>query len=92
MEDSVKRWTAERKMAPVVEIIRGKTTVAEASRAYDLSPSKIEAWVDDAKRGMDFEGTVAPDAAAYAPKMALPANRLEIREQYEKPLMDLKEA
>jgi transposase-like protein len=61
MEASIKRWTAKRKTALVVELIQGKTTVAEASRAYDLSPSEIEAWVDDAKRGMDFEGTVAPD-------------------------------
>ncbi len=37
MDDSIKRWTAKRKTALVVEIIQGKTTVAEASRAYDLS-------------------------------------------------------
>jgi len=53
MDDSIKRWTAKRKTALVVEIIQGKTTVAEASRAYDLSPSEIEGWVDDAKRGME---------------------------------------
>ena len=64
MDDSIKRWTAKRKTALVVEIIQGKTTVAEASRSFDLSPSEIEGWVDDAKRGMDFEGTVAPDGAA----------------------------
>jgi transposase-like protein len=46
MEDSIKRWTAKRKTALVVEIIQGKTTVAEASRAYDISPSEIEGWVD----------------------------------------------
>jgi hypothetical protein len=45
MDDSIKRWTAKRKTALVVEIIPGKTTVAEASRAYDLSPSEIEGWV-----------------------------------------------
>lgn len=48
----------------MVEIIQGKTTVAEASRAFDLSPSEIEGWVDDAKRGTDFGGTMAPDGAA----------------------------
>ena len=42
MDDSIKRWTAKRKTALVVEIIQGKTTVAEASRAYDLAPSEIE--------------------------------------------------
>ena len=77
MDDSIKRWTAKRKTALVVEIIQGKTTVAEASRAYDLSPSEIEGWVDDAKRGMEN---------------ALRANPLEIREQYEKQLKDLQEA
>jgi transposase-like protein len=77
MGDSIKRWTAKRKTALVVEMIQGKTTVVEASRAYDLSPSEIEGWVDDAKRGMEN---------------ALRANPLEIREQYEKQLKGLQEA
>ena len=42
MDDSIKRWTAKRKTALVVEIIQGKTTVAEASRAFDLTPAEIE--------------------------------------------------
>lgn len=42
MDEDIKRWTAKRKSALVVDIIQGKTTVAEASRAYDLSPSEIE--------------------------------------------------
>ena len=50
MDDSIKRWTAKRKTALVVEIIQGKTTVAEASRAFDLSPSEIEGWVDTSGR------------------------------------------
>jgi len=77
MEDSIKRWTAKRKTALVIEIIQGKTTVAEASRSFDLSPSEIEGWVDDAKRGMEN---------------SLRANPLDIREQYEKQLKDLQEA
>lgn len=39
MEEDIKRWTAKRKSALVLDIIQGKTTVAEASRQYDLSPS-----------------------------------------------------
>ena len=42
MEDDIKRWTAKRKTALVLEIIQGKTTVAEASRAFDLQPSELE--------------------------------------------------
>lgn len=77
MEDSIKRWTAKRKTALVIEIMQGKTTVAEASRSFDLSPSEIEGWVDDAKKGMEN---------------SLRANPLDIREQYEKQLKDLQEA
>jgi transposase-like protein len=53
MEEEIKRWTAQRKSAVVLEIIRGKTTIAEASRQFDLAPSEIERWVEDGKRGME---------------------------------------
>ena len=36
MEEEIKRWTARRKSALVLEIIQGKTTVAESSRQFDL--------------------------------------------------------
>ena len=77
MDEEVKRWTAKRKSALVLEIIQGKTTVAEASRAYDLAPSEVEAWVDDGKRGMEN---------------ALRANPLDVREQYERQIKELQEA
>jgi transposase-like protein len=77
MEDAIKRWTARRKSALVLEIIQGKTTVAEASRVYDLPPSEIEKWIEDGKRGMEN---------------ALRANPQDLREQYEKQLKELQEA
>ena len=42
MEEEIKRWTARRKSALVLEIIQGKTTVAEASRQFVciIDPSK----------------------------------------------------
>ena len=46
-------------------------------RAHDLSPSEIEGWVEDARRGMEN---------------ALRANPPDIREQYEKQLKDPQEA
>ena len=66
MDEDIKRWTAKRKSALVLDIIQGKMTVAEASRAYDLSPSEVENWVDDGKRGMEN---------------ALRANPLDLKEQ-----------
>ena len=77
MEDDIKRWTAKRKAALVMEIIQGKTTVAEASRSFDIQPSEIEEWVDEAKRGMEN---------------ALRSKPLEIKEQYERQIKDLQEA
>ena len=77
MNDDIKRWTAKRKMALVMDIIQGKTSVSEASRAYDLSPSEVENWVDEAKRGMEN---------------ALKSKPNEVKELYEKQIKDLQEA
>lgn len=77
MEEEIKRWTARRKAALVMDIIQGKTTVAAASRAHDLTPAEVESWVDDAKKGMEN---------------ALRAKPLEVREQYERQLKELQEA
>lgn len=67
MEDDIKRWTAKRKTALVLDIIQGKTTISEASRAFDLNPSEVEQWVDEGKRGMEN---------------ALRTKPLEVKEQY----------
>lgn len=77
MDEEIKRWTARRKSALVLDILQGKTTVAEASRAYDLPPSEIETWIEDGKQGMEN---------------ALRANPLELKEQYERALKELQEA
>jgi transposase-like protein len=77
MEEEIKRWTARRKAALVLEIIQGNTTVAEASRSFDLPPSEIEEWVDEGKRAMEN---------------ALRSKPLEIREEYERQLKELQEA
>lgn len=77
MEDDIKRWTAKRKAALVMEIIQGKTSISEASRAFDVFPAEIEEWVDEAKRGMEN---------------ALRAKPLDIKEQYERQLKELQEA
>ncbi|WP_429231819.1 transposase [Aeromonas veronii] len=53
MDEEIKHWTAKRKTALVMDIIQGKTTVSEAARGFDLAPSEIEGWVNDAKQGME---------------------------------------
>ena len=68
---------ARRKSALVLEIIQGRSTVAEASRQFDLPPSEIESWVEDGKRGMENALRTKPE---------------DVREQYERQLKELQEA
>ena len=77
MSDENKRWSAKRKSALVLEIIQGKTTIAEASRQFDLTPSELESWVDQAKEGMEN---------------ALRAKPRDVRQQYEKQIHQLQAA
>jgi len=42
--DGPKRWTAKRRVALVVEILRGETSVAEAARQHALTVAEIEEW------------------------------------------------
>lgn len=77
MIEDMKRWTACRKSALVLEIIQGKTTIAESAKPYDLAPSEIEEWGDQGKAGMENAMRAKPE---------------DIREQYERQLKDLQEA
>src|SRR5258708_19203118 len=71
MDEEIKRWTARRKSALVLEIIQGKTTVAQAAREFDLTPSEIEEWIEHGKAGLEN---------------ALRAKPEDVREQYERQL------
>ena len=77
MNEENKRWSAKRKSALVLEIIQGKTTVAEASRQFDLTPAELESWVEQAKAGMEN---------------ALRAKPQDVRQQYEKQISQLQAA
>ena len=43
----VQRWTAKRKAAVVIELIKGKTTAAEIARQHDLTVGEVERWRQD---------------------------------------------
>lgn len=77
MEEKIKRWTAKRKTALVLEIIQGKTSLAEASQLHDLAPSEIESRVEYGRKEMES---------------AREANPQEVREQYERQLRELQGA
>jgi len=43
-ENTLKRWTAKRRAALMLDILRGTTTVAEAARTHGLTVAEIEQW------------------------------------------------
>jgi transposase-like protein len=45
-DESFQRWTAKRRTALVLSILRGETTIAEAAREHDLTVGEIEQWQD----------------------------------------------
>lgn len=52
-ENPVKRWTAKRKAAVLMDINKGKTTAAKVARQYDLTVSEIDGWIDEVQRSME---------------------------------------
>ena len=72
-QNEIKRWTAKRKIQVVLDILKGKTTVAEVSRQHDLTPGEVERWVEEGIRGMENNFRARPR---------------DIREQYERKLAE----
>jgi transposase-like protein len=44
--EEVQRWTAKRRAALVLSVLKGETTVAEAARKHALTVAEIEQWRD----------------------------------------------
>lgn len=42
--DPIDRWTAKRRVALVVSILKGETSVAEAARQHGLPVGEVEGW------------------------------------------------
>ena len=43
-DSPVQRWTAKRRSALVMGILRGETSVQEAARQHGLTVAEVEAW------------------------------------------------
>jgi len=72
--NDVKRWSAKRKAALVLEIWKGKTTATQACIEFDLTPSEIEEWFIEAQ-------DVIENALLARPK--------DVKDQYEGKVKDL---
>ena len=43
-QSEVQRWTAKRRAALVISVLRGETTAAEAARRHGLKVAEVEDW------------------------------------------------
>lgn len=46
LPEDIQRWTAKRRAALVLSILKGETTTVEAARKHDLTVADIESWRD----------------------------------------------
>ena len=44
--EQVQRWTAKRRTALVLSLLKGETSVAEAARQHGLTVAEVEGWRD----------------------------------------------
>lgn len=44
--DEIQRWTALRKAAVVIDIMKGKATATDIARQHDLTVGEVEAWIE----------------------------------------------
>ena len=44
--DPIERWTAKRRMAVVVSILKGEASIAEVARKHGLTVAEVEDWRD----------------------------------------------
>ena len=73
-QEVFKRWTAKRKGAVVLDVVKGVVTPAEVARKHGLTVGEVERWVDEAMRGMEDRLRSNPrdlDAAHAAEKKEL---------------------
>ncbi len=50
-EPKIERWTAQRKAAIIVDVLKGKISVPEASRKYGFTQGEYRQWADEFMRG-----------------------------------------
>ena len=46
LPEDIQRWTAKRRAALVLSVLRGETSVQEAARRHDLTVAEVEEWKD----------------------------------------------
>lgn len=49
--EKFERWTAQRKVAIILEVLKGQISVPEASRRYGFTQGEYRKWADEFMRG-----------------------------------------
>ena len=45
--EPIERWTAQRKAAIIIEVMRGQMSVPEAARKYGFTQNEYRRWADE---------------------------------------------
>jgi hypothetical protein len=53
VDDEVQRWTAKRRKALVLSIVKGETSAQEAARKHGLTVAEVEKWLELGLAGME---------------------------------------
>ncbi len=63
--DEIQRWTAGRKAAVVLDLIKGKSTPADIARQHGLTVGEVETWLERfMEGGKEFLRAVPRDTEA----------------------------
>lgn len=52
MNEADSHWTAQRKTALVLDLLQGETTMAMAAAQFQLTPERIQGWLDAGRQGI----------------------------------------
>ncbi|HBP90303.1 MAG TPA: DUF1153 domain-containing protein [Nitrospirales bacterium] len=52
-KEPIERWTAKRRAALVLRVLKGETSMAEAARQHGLSVAEVEGWQDQFLRAAE---------------------------------------
>ncbi|MFO0829773.1 MAG: DUF1153 domain-containing protein [Phycisphaerales bacterium] len=63
--ENIERWTAGRKAAVVLDLIKGKATAADVARQHGLTVAEVETWLERfMEGGKEFLRAVPRDSEA----------------------------
>ena len=51
--ENVQRWTAKRRMALVLQVLKGETSAQEAARKHGLKVAEVEEWMEKGLAAME---------------------------------------